>query len=118
MQPIVDFCGCHASKQRDSHDRALVSNLPISYCANSLLYVNFIHGLLMFGGYDSCLVVTCDLTGFTCAFPCNKKVTGEQTVNSLVTNASNTMGHLRRCTQTRKYVSGAILDGTSKYWTP
>ena len=76
MQSIVDSCGCHASKQSDSRDRGLLSSLPISYCANSLLYVDFIHGLPKFGGYDSCLVVTCG--------PCSKKVTGEQTVKTLV----------------------------------
>ena len=37
MQPIVDTCGCHASKQSDSRDRGLVSSLPIPYCTNSLL---------------------------------------------------------------------------------
>ena len=37
MQPIVDSCGCHTSKQRNSRDRALLSSLPIPYCANSLL---------------------------------------------------------------------------------
>ena len=45
MQTIVDACGCHASKQSDSRDRGLISSLPIPYCANSLLYVDFIHGL-------------------------------------------------------------------------
>ena len=84
MQSKVDFCGCHASKQSDSRDRGLVSSLPIPYCANSLFYVDFIHGLPKFGGYDSCLVVTCGLTRFTRAFPCNKKITGEQTVKILV----------------------------------
>ena len=39
MQSIVDSCGCHASKQSDSLDRGLVSSLPITYCASSLLYV-------------------------------------------------------------------------------
>ena len=39
---------------------------------------------LSFGGYDSCLVVTCVLTRFTCAFPWSKKITGEQTVKILV----------------------------------
>ena len=61
-------------------DRGLVSGLPIPYCANSLLYVGFIHGLPKLGGYDSCLIVTCGLTPFTRTFPCNKKITGEQTV--------------------------------------
>ena len=84
MQSIVDSCGCHASKQRDSGDGGLVSSLPIAYCANSLLYVDFIHGLPKFGGYDSCLVVICVLTCFTRVFPCNKKITGEQTLNILV----------------------------------
>ena len=59
MQTIVDACGCHASKQSDSRDRGLISSLPIPYCTNSLLYVDFIHGLPRFGGYESCLVVTC-----------------------------------------------------------
>ena len=84
MQSIVDACGCHASKQSNSRDRALVSSLPILYCANSLLYVDFIHGLPKFVGYDSCLVVTGGLTRFTRAFPCNKKIPGEQTVKTLV----------------------------------
>ena len=69
MQPIVDSCGCHASKQSDSRDRGFVSSSPIPYCANSLLYVDCIRGLPKFGGYDSCLVVTCGLTRFTRAFP-------------------------------------------------
>ena len=48
------------------------------------LLVDFIHGLLRFGGYDSCLVVTCGLSRFTRVFPCNRKITGEQTVKLLV----------------------------------
>ena len=83
MPSILDTCGCHTSKQSDSGDRALVSSLPIPYCAHSLLYVDFIHGLPKFGGYNSCLVVTCGLTRFTRAFPCNKKITGEQTLKIL-----------------------------------
>ena len=46
--------------------------------------MDFIHSLPKFGGYDSCSVVTCGLTRFTRAFPCNKKITGEQTVKTLV----------------------------------
>ena len=72
MQTIVDAFGCHASKQSDSRDRALIFSLPIPYCANSLLYVDFIHGLPRFGGYDSCLLITCGLSRFTRVFPCNK----------------------------------------------
>ena len=84
MQTIVDTCGCHASKQGDSRDRGLISSLPIPYRAYSLLYMDFIHRLPRFGGYDSCLVVTCGLSRFTRVFPCNKKITGEQTVKMLV----------------------------------
>ena len=84
MQTITDASGCHASKQSDSRDRGLVFSLPIPYCTNSPLYVDFIHGLPRFGGYDSCLVVTCGLSHFTRVFPCNKEITGEQTVKMLV----------------------------------
>ena len=84
MQTIVDACGCHASKQSNSRDGGLIFSLPIPYCTNSLLYVDFIHGLPRFGGYDSCLVVTCGLSCFTRVFPCNKKITDEQTEKMLV----------------------------------
>ena len=84
MQSILNSCGCHASKQSNSHDRGVVSSMPIPYCANSLSYLDFIHGLPKFDGYDSCLVVTCGLTLVTRAFPCNKKITGEQAVSILV----------------------------------
>ena len=47
--------------------QGLISSLPIPYCANSLLYVDFIHGLPRFGGYDSCLVVTCGVMGLSCS---------------------------------------------------
>ena len=50
MQTIVDACGCHASKQSDSRDGGLMSSLPIPYCTNFLLYVDFLHGLPCFGG--------------------------------------------------------------------
>ena len=50
MQTIVDACGCHASRQSDSRDRGLIASLPIPYCTNSLLYVDFIHSLPRFGG--------------------------------------------------------------------
>ena len=84
MQPIVDSCGCHASKQSDSRDRGLVSGLPIPYCANSLLYVNFIHGLPSFGGYDSCLVVCWGVHVSLVRWSAPKKITGEQTLKALV----------------------------------
>ena len=56
------------SKQSDSRDRGLISSLPVPYCTNSLLYVDFIHGLPHFSGYDSCLVVTRGLSRFTRVF--------------------------------------------------
>ena len=84
VQTIVDACGCHASKQSDSRDGGLISSLPTPYYTKSLLHVDFIHGLPCFGGYDSCLVVTCGLSRFTPVFPCYKKITGEQTVKMLV----------------------------------
>ena len=84
MQFIVDSCRLHASKQSDSCDRGLVSSLPIPYCASSLLHVDFINGLPKFRCSDSGLVVTCGLTRFTRAFPCNKKISGEGTVNILL----------------------------------
>ena len=84
MQSIVDSSCCHARKQSDSHDRRLVFSLPIPYCANPLLYVDFVLGLPKFDGYDSCLVVTCGVSRFTRAFPCNKKITREQTVKILI----------------------------------
>ena len=84
MQTIVDACGCHTSRQNDSTDRGLISSLLIPCCTYSPLYVDFIHRLPRFGGYASCLVVTCGLLRFTRVFPCNKKVTGEQTVKMLV----------------------------------
>ena len=80
MQP----CGCHASNQSDSRDRGLVPSLPIPYCANSLLYVDFIQVLPKFRVYDSRLVVTCGTTRFTRVFPCNKNLIGEQTGKLLV----------------------------------
>ena len=84
MQTIVDARGCHASKQSNSRDRGLIPSLPIPYCATSLLYVGFIHSLPNFGGYKSCLVVTCGLSRFTPVFPCSKNITGEQTVKMLI----------------------------------
>ena len=68
----------------DSRDQGLISSLPMSYNANSLLYVDFIHDLPRLGGYNSGLVVTCGGSGFTPAFPCSKKIEGEQTVKTLV----------------------------------
>ena len=65
-------------------DRGLISSLAIPYCSNSLLYLDFSHGLPRFGAYDSCLVVTSVLSRFTHAFPCSKKITCEHPVKTLV----------------------------------
>ena len=84
MQTIVDACCYHASKQSDSRDRGLISGPATPNGTNSLLYVDFIQRLPRFGGYESCLVVTCGLSRFTRVFLCTKKTTGEQTVKMLV----------------------------------
>ena len=130
MQTIVDACGCHASRQSDSRDRGLISGLPILDCANSLLYVDFIHGLPRFGGYDSFLVVSCGLSRFTRVFPCNKKITGEQTVKMLVEQWLEPYGapkqvhsdeDLRICSDTGWYKrvlhqTGMATDMNTRLW--
>ena len=78
MQSIVDSCVCHGSNQSDSRDRGLISSLPIRYCAGSLLYVDFIHGLPRFAGYNSGLVVTCGLSHFTLCLPAAKRSKGNR----------------------------------------
>ena len=78
MQSIVESCGCHASKQSNSRDWGLVSSLPIPYCTNSVLYVDCIHGLPKFGGYDSCLVVTCGLLASPVRSPAAKRSQGNR----------------------------------------
>ena len=93
---------------------AWAKSLPIPYCANSLLYVDYIHGLPRFGGYDSCPVVTCGLSRFTRVFPCNKKITGEQTVKMLVEQWFDPMEHLNRCTLMKMYASAVTLGGTNE----
>ena len=84
MQTTVDVSGCHAGKQSDSRDRRLISSLPIPYCTKSLLYVDFVHGLPRFGGYDSCLVVTCGPSRFTCVLLAIRKPQVSRNVKMLV----------------------------------
>ena len=115
MQTIVDACGCHAGKQSNSRDRGLISDLPIPYCANCLLYVDFIQVLQRFGGPDSCLVVTCGLSSFTRVFPCSKKITSEQTAKCWSNNGSNHREHLKRCTLMKMYASVVTRDGTNGF---
>ena len=114
MQTIVDASGCHASKQSNSRDRGVISSLPIPYCANSLLYVDFIHGLPRFGGHDICLAGTCGLSRFTHVFPCNKKITDEQTVKMLVKQWFEPYGAPKRCTVMKVYESAVTLGGTNE----
>ena len=76
--------------------------------------MDFIHGLPRFGGYDSCLVVTCGLSRFTRVFPCNKKITGEQTVKMLVEQWLEPYGDLSRCTLMRMYAFAMTVDGTKE----
>ena len=73
MQTIVDACGCHASKQSDGRDRGRICSLPMPYCTNSLLYVDFIQALKRFDAYNGCLVVTCALSHSTRVFSCIRK---------------------------------------------
>ena len=118
MQPLVHSCECHVSKQSDSRNRELSSGLPIPYCANSLLYVDFSHGLPKFAGYESCLVVTCGLTSFTFAFPSNKTITGEQTLKILVEQWLEHYGAPKEVHSDKMHLSGVTPDGTSEYSTP
>ena len=51
LQPIMDKCPCRSSNPADIRDRGLYSTLPISHCANSVLYVDYSERP-KFGGYD------------------------------------------------------------------
>ena len=83
LQPIVDKCPCRSCKPGDIRDRGLYSTLPISHCADSVLYVDYME-MPKFGGYDFALVVTCGLTKFTRVFPCTKHITREETIKILL----------------------------------
>ena len=83
LQPIVDKCPCRSCKHWDIRDRGLYLTLPITHCANSVLYVDYTE-MPKFGGYDFALVVTCGLTRFTPVFPCTKHITGEETIKILL----------------------------------
>ena len=83
LRSITDACPCKANKQSDVRDRGLYSSLPIPYCRNSLLYVDFV-AQKKFGGYNNVLVVTCALTQYTQVYPFNTKCTSEDVVKTLV----------------------------------
>ena len=83
MRSTVDACPCRSCKPSDSGDRGLYSSLPIRYCRNSVLYLDFV-SQTKFGGYDNALVVTCGLSRFTLIFPCTRKVTSEETLQLLL----------------------------------
>ena len=74
VQPIVDKCPCRSCKPGDIRDTGLYSTLPIPYCANCVLYVEYTE-MPKFGGYDFAVVVTCGLTRSTRVFPCTKQIT-------------------------------------------
>ena len=114
MQPIVDACGWHASKQSDSRDRGLISSLPTPCCTNSLLHVDFICGLPRFSSYDSCLVVTVVLSCFACVLPCNKKITGEQPVKMLVEQWFEPYGAPQQVDSDEDVRISSDTDGTNK----
>ena len=76
--------------------------------------MDFIHGLPRFGVYDSCLVVTCGLSRFTPMFPCNKKITGQQTVKMLVEQWFEPYGAPKHCTLMKMYASALTLAGTNE----
>ena len=72
--------------------------------------MDFIHGVPRFGGYDSCLDVTCGLTRFTDVHPCSKKITAEQTVKILVEESFELYGapkEVHLCTLMNMYASVA-----------
>ena len=83
MQSIVDCCGCHASKQRDSRDRGLISTLPIPHCANSLSYVDYINTLPRFEAM-SVVWLSPVVRHISLVHPRNKNVTQEQSVKDFV----------------------------------
>ena len=83
LQLIVDKCPCKSCKHGDIRDRGLYSTLPIPYCANSVLYVDYTE-MPKFGGYDFALVVACGLTRFTRVFLCTKHITGEEAIKILL----------------------------------
>ena len=83
LQPVMDKCPCRSCKPGDIRERGPHSTLPIPYCANSVLYLDYTE-MLKFGGYDFALVVTCGLTRVTRVFPCTKHITGRQTIKILL----------------------------------
>ena len=72
-----------------------------------------------FGGYDYALVVTCGLTRFTRVFPCNKHITGEETIKitpaKMATDLKiwwHTLAHF--CCQICRSNFYCLRQGTSK----
>ena len=53
--------------------------LPISNCANSVLYVDYTE-MPNFRGYDFALVVSCGMTRFAPVLPCTQHIPREETI--------------------------------------
>ena len=68
MQAITDACPCKASTQSHLTDRGLHSCLPIPYCRDTLMYVDFV-AQKKFGSYNNVLVVTGALTRYAQVYP-------------------------------------------------
>ena len=88
MQAIVDACGCHAkpTSRAICEMEGWCSAYPPAFLSPTVLIHSCMLILFLASqnlNYDSYLVVTCQLSRFTCAFPCSKKITGEQTGNIL-----------------------------------
>ena len=83
MQSLTHACPSKASKQSDVRDRGPYNSLPIPYCRNSVMYVDFV-AQKKFGGYNNVLVVTCTLTRYTRVFPFGTRCTSEDVVETLV----------------------------------
>ena len=83
LQPSVDNYPCRSCKPGDIRDRGLHLTLPITHCANSVLYVDYTE-MPEFEGYDFALVVTCGMTRFTSVFSCTEHITGDETIKILL----------------------------------
>ena len=118
MQAIVHSSGCDASNHSYSRDRGLISNLPIPYCANYLLHVDFIISLHRFDGCDGCVVHTCGVSRFTPAFLRSKKITGQQTVNRFLEEWCKHDGTSKEVHSDEDVRSGVIPPATRECWMP
>ena len=101
MQSITNACPCKASIQSYIADRGLYSSLPIPYCRNSLLHVDFVT-MNKFGSCNSVLVVTYALTRYTLMSIPSAPSAPARTLS----RPSRRLGSRMRCPQMRTYTSG------------